>query len=209
MGRRADPPALQAAKGSPGKRQTKADKILARAQRVAEMLVAVPMGERVEPPAAFREPRYAGALKVWQELGPELEKTSRLQPVHRQLFAMFCVYLAEWWAACDDVSANGHTQKVKTIAGGTMERLRPILKVREIAFDRAQDAAQAFGLTPREEYALFKDQGIVARENPGLFGGRLPTSEQPTAPAESTPAAAAIGIGGLGRFKSEPPPLAN
>lgn len=206
MPRRPDTPAMQLAKGSPGKRLSKTDRAIARAERVAQMLVAVPMGAAaVEPPAAFQEAIYAGALRVWQELGPELEKTHRLQPVHRQLFAMFCVYIAEFWAACDDVAANGHTQKVKTVAGGMMERLRPILRVRELAMSRAQEAAQAFGLTPREEYALFKDQQIVARENPGLFGGRLTPAETPA----ETPASSALGIGGLAAIKSEPPRLAN
>lgn len=205
MGRRPDTAEMQAAKGAPGKRMGKADRAAARAQRVAQMLAAVPTGQQVEPPPVFAEDRYAGALRVWQELGSELEKTHRLQPVHRQMFAMFCIYIAEWWWACDDVTANGHTQKVKTVAGGMMERLRPALRVREIAFDRAKEAAQAFGLTPREEYALFKDQSIVSRENPGLFGRTpQPQSEQPELPAQQ-PSASSIAIGGLSRLKSEPP----
>jgi hypothetical protein len=119
---------------------------------------------------------------------------------------MFCVYLAEWWSACDDVAENGHTQKVKTVAGGVMERLRPMLKVREIAFDRAKDAAQAFGLTPREEYALFKDQSIVSRENPGLFGRGAAAPEEPKPDDAAGPS---IAIGGLSRLKSEPPARPN
>lgn len=215
MGRRADPPELQDAKGNPGKRLSKAARRQAQNERVAAMLAKSPLAGPVEPPAAFSEPVYADALRVWREWGPELEKTNRLQPLHRLSFAGFCVDMAEYWWAIDDIRTHGYTQNVKTVAGGYMERMRPAVKIRELAFSRLQVAVASFGLTPREEYALFKDQSIVSRENPSLFGHK-PTQAAPAhaGPAEpdedQTPGpAASIAIGGLAALKSEPPSRPN
>lgn len=223
MGRRPLPESMKATKGQPAKRlaRIKADAKpvvtaapaeakpapktrISRAQRedaerqaAAAELAAMPVGTKVEPPARLRGEHYAGALAVWRELGPELERTNRLQPIHRQAFAMFCIYIAEWWAACDDLAAGGRSQHVPTVSGGSMERDRPAVRWRAEAFAAAQDAAKHFGLTPREEYALFKDQSTVARENPGLFG------HTPNAPANDEKPTS---IGAMSRFKSAGPP---
>lgn len=198
MGRRQLPPDQRAARGQVAKRKSKAQREAEARSAAAAELAALPVGTKVEPPERLRDEKYLGALGVWRELGPELERTNRLQPVHRLTFAMFCIYIAEWWAACDDLAKNGRSQTVPTVSGGMMERDRPAVRWRAEAYAAAQEAAKHFGLTPREEYALFKDQSVVARENPGLFGS------SPAASAESVDGATTIGA--MGRLKASGPP---
>lgn len=198
MGRRPVPPAQKAARGQPAKRISRIQREAAEREAAAAELAAMPVGTKVEPPERLRAAHYAGALSVWRELGPELERTNRLQPIHRQAFAMFCIYIAEWWAACDDLATGGRSQKVKTVSGSMMERDRPAVRWRAEAYSAAQDAAKHFGLTPREEYALFKDQSTVARDNPGLFGAKPAAANDPA----ETPSS----IGGMSRMKSAAPP---
>jgi phage terminase small subunit len=122
------------------------------------------------PPALLLDPVRAPALKIWNDHVPELVRTHRLEKLHMLSFAMFCVYAGEWIAACDDIAKNGAWQKVKTVSGSIMERIRPIVAFREIAFSNARTFGKEFGLTPREEYALFRDQADAVTKNPGLFG---------------------------------------
>lgn len=205
MGRRADPPELQAAKGDPGRRKGARVRRAQDREAAAAALAALPLGTNVEPPEQLRSKGYEDALKVWRELGPELERTHRLQPLHVQAFAMFCIYIAEFWQASADLAKNGRTQRVPTVSGGVMERERPAVRWRAEAFSNAMEAAKQFGLTPREEYALFKDQSVVKVENPGLFTRGGSAAEAPAndaAPADAKPAST---LGLMGRMRGEPP----
>lgn len=171
-GRTADPPGLQEAKGNPGRRKSAVAKREEEAARVAELLAAAPAdpADPNAPPALIdRGPLFAGAIAVWRELAPRLSQTHRLKPQHRPMFALFCVYFAEWVTANEAIAKRGLTQRVKTIAGGYMERTRPIVLIRDRAFDQVLKLSDRFGLTPSDEYALFKDQAMAAALNPGLF----------------------------------------
>lgn len=175
MGRLPDPPGAQEAKGHPGRRVSAIRRREAEAERVAELLAAAPAEgiDPAAPPALIdRGPLTAAAIAVWRDLAPKLASTHRLHPQHRPLFAIFCVYFAEWVIANEDVLRNGYTQSVKTVAGGRMERTRPIVAIRDKAFDQVMKLSDRFGLTPSDEYALFKDQAIAAAQNPGLFDRR-------------------------------------
>ncbi len=201
MPRRQLPPEMKAAHGSVATRKSKVQKRADARELAAAAIAELPVGTKVEPPAMLRAPAFAKALDVWNDLGPELERTNRLQPIHRRAFAMFCIYIGEWETACEDLAKNGRSQSVPTVSGGVMERDRPAVRWRAEAFAAAQEAAKQFGLTPREEYALFKDQTVVARENPSLFGA--PASREPVSPA----APVASTVGALARLKSAGPPV--
>lgn len=201
MPRRADPPEVQEAKGSPGRRKSKVKMRAASAQRVAELLSSAPTGDLLTPPI-LSDPMFAPALAVWRELAPGLAKTHRLPAESRMIFVQLCVYMAEWLEAQVDVAENGFTQKVKTVAGGVMERKRPVLDRRERAFDNVQRLSAQFGLTPHDMYALFKDQAGVASTNPGLFGRDDKTANpvrEDAAPTKSV-------VGAASRLRSTPPP---
>lgn len=205
-GRTAASPELEKARGYPGKRKSKADRQLEEAGRLAEMLASAPAasGDALSPPG-FIDKRSAPALRIWSELAPTLVATGRLTEEDRFVFAQFCVYAGEWVAANEEVLAKGFAQRVKTVAGGYMERTRPAVAIRERAFDVVCKLAEKFGLTPRDRYSLFKDQAAAGLG--GLFGqqGRTrddgPDAEQGAAagPAEEDP------IGLLGRMDSAPP----
>lgn len=204
MGRRPDAPALQKAKGNPGRRKAAVQKRIDEAARVAELLARAPSGDDpLAPPAIIDGDQSAAAIAVWRDLAPRLAKTHRLQAQHRPVFAAFCVYFSEWVVANEDIATNGHTQKVKTVAGGYMERIRPIVAIRDRALDRVLELSKRFGLTPSDEYALFKDQAIAAANNPGLFDAR-----PQAAPAAASPDGAAEPqgvIGAMGGLDSPPP----
>jgi len=204
MGRTADPAALQQAKGNPGRRKSAVVKRLEEAERVAALLSASPDGgDPLAVPAMIQGQHAAAAIAVWRELAPRLAKTHRLQAQHRPMFATFCVYFAEWVIANEDISVKGHTQRVKTVVGGSMERMRPIVAVRDRAFERVMELSKRFGLTPADEYSLFKDQAVAAMTNPGLFG--VPQQQQqPAAPAGEQTQQAPL-IGRMNALDSAPP----
>lgn len=207
-GRTAASPELEKAKGYPGKRRSKADAALEQAARLAEMIASAPAGsgDPLSPPA-FIDARSAPALRIWSDLAPTLVATGRLTEEDRFVFAQFCVYAGEWVAANEEVLAKGFSQRVKTVAGGYMERTRPAVAIRERAFDVVCKLAEKFGLTPRDRYSLFKDQASAGLG--GLFGQPGSRSRDEEAGSAGTSAAAGPAeddpIGLLGRMDSAPP----
>lgn len=204
MGRRPDPSGLQAAKGDPGRRKASVKAREEKAARVAALLSNAGSGDLATPPL-LTDPMFAPALAVWRDIGPELARTTRLPKEARLIFAMLCVYIAEWIEATVDIKEHGMFQNVPTVSGGTMERVRPIVQFREVAMGNIRHLSAEFGLTPAEMFALFKDQALAARENPGLFGAAAP---RPGAPAEDEPdsSAKASVVGSAARLRSQPPP---
>lgn len=206
-GRKPDAPGLQQAKGNPGRRKTAVQKRMEEAERIAAMLAQPPaQGDPLAPPAII-EQGAAAAVAVWRDLAPRLRSTQRLQPQHRPMFAMFCVYFAEWTIANEDIKAKGLTQRVKTVAGGFMERTRPIVAIRDRAFDMVMKLSERFGLTPSDEYSLFREQAVAFAANPGLFDrdhqAAPASSGAEAAPAEDQPGL----IGAMTRMDSTPPTL--
>lgn len=202
-GRKPDAPGLQEAMGNPGRRKSAVQKRIDEAERVAALLAQPPAGADQLAAPAIIERGSAAAVAVWKDLAPRLRTTHRLQPHHRTMFALFCVYFAEWVLANEDVNRNGHTQRVKTVAGGWMERTRPIVSIRDKAFEMVMKLSERFGLTPSDEYALFRDQAVAASQNPSLFDQRPPAEAQPElVPAETKPGGL---IGAMARLDSAPP----
>lgn len=207
-GRTAASPELEKARGYPGKRKSKADAALEQAAKLAEMLAAAPAasGDPLAPPA-FIDKRSAPALRIWGDLAPTLVATGRLTEEDRFIFAQFCVYAGEWVAANEEVLTKGFSQKVKTVAGGYMERVRPAVAIRERAFDVVCKLAEKFGLTPRDRYSLFKDQAAAGLG--GLFGQQPGSRSREDAEDAGQGAAAGPSeedpIGLLGRLDSAPP----
>ncbi len=208
-GRKPDAPGLQQAMGNPGRRKSKVRQRLEEAERVAEMLARAPAhGDPLAPPAIIEQGAEA-AVAVWRELAPRLRSTQRLQPQHRPMFALFCVYFAEWVGANEDIKKLGHTQSVKTVAGGRMERTRPIVAIRDRAFDMVMKLSERFGLTPSDEYSLFREQAVAFASNPGLFDRDHPQAVQREADADSatdTDEQPSL-IGAMNRMDSTPPTL--
>lgn len=209
MGRRGDPPGLQAAKRHPGKREKTVKARLAEARRVAQLLAEAPAesGDKLAPPK-FLDQRFPAALQVWRSLAPKLRETHRLPNQHRLTFALFCVYYAEWVTANEDIARNGYSQMVETVAGGAMERVRPVVRMREIAFANVMDLSKNFGLTPTDEYALFAHQRVAAQANAGLFDdpdAMAPASQPDGETPSEEPVQPRSMIGGLASLDGAPP----
>ncbi len=208
MARRADAPAVQKAKGNPGRRKSAVARREAEIARVAKILAEAPR-EAADPNAPpkliDRGKMFAGAVAVWKLMAPKLSATHRLSPQHRPIFAMFCVYFAEWVAANEDIMKNGSTQSVPTVAGGegaTMERIRPIVRIRDAAFDQVLKLSARFGLTPTDEYDLFKSQQAAAH-HPGLFDRPAQPDAVDSSP-DAPPASASL-VGSMKAMDSMPP----
>lgn len=192
--------ALQAAKGNPGRRKAKGEAAAVQATKVAETLAPVAAVAGDLPPM-LQDPKFAPAAAVWRGLAPELRRTHRLPKESEFFFVQLCVYAQEWVATTEDLHTSGFTQDVATVAGGKMERRRPQVQDRQLAYSNCLDLATRFGLTPNDMYNLFKGQAAVAVTNPGLFGDDRKGASAAPAEAEAEPSR----VGSFGRFRSEPP----
>ena len=207
MGRRPDPD--QAAKGYPNRRRSAVKKREEEAQRIADLLAQSPARDPLAvPPMLDQGALYVAAIAVWKEMAPRLARTHRLADLHRPIFALFCVYYADWVRLNDLLMREGSTQSVKTVAGGSMIRDHPAIRQRQTAFENVMKLSAQFGLTPHDEYDLFKNQALAAQTNPGLFGGQQQPDAQPKPEAQSDPAELPR-AGMLATMNSAPPERPN
>lgn len=193
------PDPAQAAKGYPGRRVAKADKVAADAAKLAALL-APSTNPEVNLPALLQDPKYQAAAVVWTRLAGELRRTHRLPKESEFFLVQLCIYAQEWVDATEDLHRVGFTQNVKTTTGGRMERRRPKTFDRQQAFSNMGELSRKFGLTPVDMYDLFKGQANAAATNPGLFGDERSAPQ----PVEQQPVQTGR-IGGLGALRSTPP----
>jgi phage terminase small subunit len=213
MGRRSDPPAVQAAKGFPGKRLSKAQRQLAEAEALADSIAAAPTegGEPMSPPV-FLEGGVAGLLAVslWREYAPRLAQIHLLEPTFRHTFATFCVYAAEFVLAQKDIAAKGHYSLVKTVSGDRMPRLNPMLRVRDEAAGKVLELSKRFGLTPIDQIAIFKDHAAAAAAHGGgLFAAQRTAVAETGAPQNAAGAEGPDPVALMSGFDSTPPARPN
>lgn len=208
MGRKADPPAVQAAKGHPNRRRSANKKREEEQARVAELLADAPTDPAGVPKLIDQGPLYAGAIAVWKDLAPRLARTHRLADQHRLTFAIFCCNMADWIRLNSQLLKEGETQRVKTMAGGYMIRDHPAVRRRQEALENVMKLSAKFGLTPADEYQLFKDQALAAMTNPGLFGGEPKSRSGAAIEGDDKTAGDGSAIGAIAQLDSEPPSTA-
>src|SRR5437870_4950610 len=140
------------------RRMTKAERIIAEANRLADLLATAPAtpGGSLAPPMFINDPRLAGAARVWNEHATRLEALGMLDGLDRHTFAIFCVNVAEFVQANEDIIVNGYSRRVKTISGDYMSRENPALSRRAEAVKNILDLSRRFGFTPLDRYALFR-----------------------------------------------------
>ena len=168
-GRKPDNPAIQAAKGNPGRRSR--GKKAAPGKRAAE-LAAVPAvdGGALSPPNYLAaDPNLRAALEIWREHVPELRRLNLLDHLDRHTFAMYCVHMADWIEAVKDIAANGNSYIATNVNGDDLIRLNPSIKARELAAKHILDIGARFGLDPSSRFKLLRDQSAAPLG--GLFGG--------------------------------------
>ncbi|GJD58137.1 phage terminase small subunit P27 family [Methylobacterium dankookense] len=197
-GRKPDSPALQTAKGSPGKR--------ALAKRMGVRTTRLAANDPLSPPKFLRELKahddkgYDVALRIWSELAPQLRKRNLLDKMDRYAFARWCVYQAEWIEATRTIAREGMTRIVATVSGDEMPRRHPAAAHRdrvELAMGKLEEA---YGLTPADRYKVMRDQ--AAAPLGGLFDREDEASDQPAAP----PPSLSVDPVGFLADRSTPPP---
>lgn len=217
MGRHRNNPQQQKARGYPGKRRKAVDRAIAAAEHLATLLGAAPGrdGDPLSPPAYIGDKRMLPAMRVWEEYVPQLQRTNLLDSVDRHSFAIFCVYMAEFLAAHDDVLRNGYSTMVKTISKDLMPRDNPAVARRDNAVKVILEFSKRFGFTPLDRYALLKDQFGVRDWLPGTGKGeddllkraQKPVDDKagsPTPPVQQQPAEVET-LGIMNQFDSPPP----
>lgn len=210
MGRRKGNPLDQAAMGHPGKRKGKTERAIAEAERLAGLLVAARKDTPSESkPGFLADRRLAGASAMWDDYAPRLDRLHLLSQLDLHLFAMFCLYAAEFVAANDDVLTKGYSVLVKTISGDKMPRENPSVARRDFAAKMTLDLSSKFGLSPQDRHRLLAS-GAMHFDDETLFGRAMPKVETPIAAekAEDAPPAAdhtGSAIGTLAQLDSMPP----
>jgi P27 family predicted phage terminase small subunit len=201
MGRRRDPPELQAAKAYPGKRRSKTDRQIADAEALASLLAAAPAesDDALAPPALLNDGRLLPALTIWREYAPRLAKLNLFAPLDRHSFAIFCVYYADFVAAQADINANGFSRLVKTVSGDRMPRNNPAVDRRDTAVKFILEFSKRFGLTPLDRLDL------IGKQAGGLGGGLFDQPGAPKQPSKDAPQAEDGIVGLANRFDSPPP----
>lgn len=211
-GRRKSDPQDQKAQGYPGKRRKVVDKAIVDAERYAKLLADAPKegDDYLAPPRFIDDPRLAHAIVVWKEYAPRLDKLNLLARTDRHLFALFCIYVAEFVQANDDILKKGYSIMVPTIARGDggkpgkMPRKNPSVERRDTAADMMIDLSVKFGLTPLDRAKLIRESAVRFDEET-LFGRRRESADAPAAEAAIAPAPA-DGVGTARQFDSPPPP---
>ncbi|PPQ35420.1 phage terminase, small subunit, putative, P27 family [Rhodoblastus acidophilus] len=192
-------PAAQIAKGNPGKRLTKAQKILAEANECAEALApSIVAGLTVAPPKLLE--RFPAAMRFWKEYAPALEKMRSLQPADAPRFAMLCMAYGQWVEAIRHLRDEGCVHSVKTVSGDKMKRLSPWVAIEKLRFDQCQELFEQFGFGAMDRAKLMRDRAALP---PGAWsaGGEhdSPDKDRPDRPAQNSP------VGSMDLLDSAPP----
>lgn len=139
-GRRPDAPALKELKGNPGKR------------RIVKASVAAAPGELGPAPGTLKT---AGAKRLWDEIGTELQRMNFLRASDRPAFARYCETLDRYWDVTQRMGKGGETYMTES-AHGSMLRIHPLFAVQERLAKRLEGLEDRFGLNPqaRQQYLL-------------------------------------------------------
>lgn len=206
MGRRKDDPAVQAAKGYPGRRKKQTDaelKAKASGPTPEEQLLASMDIAGLRPPARFARKEFKEERDVWMAVAPRLKQTLRASAEFQAPLVAYCDAVARYNRSVLELRRKGYTVSVKTVSGDAMMRVNPAEKIRQQALVEILAISDRFGFTPRDNFALLLDQRRVIEGGLGRGQGDLPLPDD-AAPGQ-TPAGAADPVGGMDRFDSPPP----
>ena len=203
MGRRKDPPAVQAAKGFPGRRRKAVEaeaKVIAMAPPGEEDILASLDIAGLRPPPRFARREFKEERDVWMAVAPRLKQTLRASAEFQAPLVAYCDAVARYNRSVLELRRKGYTVSVKTVSGDSMMRVNPAEKVRQQALVEILALSDRFGFTPRDNFALLLDQRRVIEAGAGQRQGDLSLPN----PGEGT-AIAQDPIGGMDRFDTPPP----
>lgn len=195
-GRKPDGPALQAAKGNPGRRKPKPPVEIA----------PVAVGAIRPPKWVAKSPR---AVAVWNDLVPMLARLNLVTELDAYPLARYCRYLCDWVTADEAVRKEGSWFDTVGTNGEPTKKRHPAFHARTELEKSLREIEEAFGARPDARYKILRDQaaamgagnlplfGDGAERSPGMVAGRKDPGEVEPAPAEI--------VGILGQFDSNPP----
>ncbi|KTR07493.1 hypothetical protein NS365_04205 [Aureimonas ureilytica] len=190
MGRRKDDPALQAAKGYPGKRKGMTDRaIKAQAERAEhEATDADPFAV----PALFRKAPayYRRATDLWKSLTETLRTSGRRRPGYRAALTRYCMWSQMYEDAAEelrrDCPKGGSTYKWTPVGGEERVGQHPAVKIMREAEPILRAIEDDFGFNPRSDSALTRVESFNRSQQPDLFARSAPAPEASSAvPAEA------------------------
>jgi P27 family predicted phage terminase small subunit len=160
-GRKADSPAVQAAKGNPGKR----------AQRKP---AAVPEAAEIADAAPDQLTDVGKA--IWRRLRPHLVQMKLLRATDEPVFVRYCDTLAEFWKVQKAVRKHGTTYLAPMTGGvGKMRRIDPRFNVASRLKKELIEMEDRLGLNPRaRQEQLMKMAQAAGTQLPG----ELPLGDQ-------------------------------
>jgi P27 family predicted phage terminase small subunit len=217
MGRRPDPPELQAQKGYPGKRRKLTKARAAQAAALAERLAAAPPADdgAFAAPRWMDDPALAPAQAIWADVASRLDEIHLINGLDRHTLAIYCVYMAEWIEANDALQREPYCYIGTSTSGGVRPWTNPNAKRRDAAAGVIFELTKRFGFSPLDRFALIKDRSASAVDRgAGLFNrdeGAPVVADAPQAP--EAPAAPSVdpvdeALLGLGaRLNSNPPTM--
>lgn len=191
MGRRKDDPALQAAKGFPGRRKRKVEQELEAIAKAAEK-----SGTDADPfpvPSEFtKAPAYwSYAIRLWKELSDIMVKQGRRRPAYRGALARYCWWTQQFFDCADqlrrDLPRGGVTVKVKKGDGETVFRTHPNIDFMAKAETALRLLDAEFGFTPMRDQDLVRVESFNAGQGRLPLGGAHPASSSHQAGPVSDP----------------------
>lgn len=187
-GRKPDSPALQAAKGNPGRRKPKP---------VVEV-APITVGTIRPPKWVAKSPR---AVAVWNELVPILARLNLVTELDANPLARYCRYLCDWVAADEAVRKEGVYFDAIGTNGEPTKKRHPAHQARTDLEKSLREIEEAFGMRPDTRFKILRDQAAaMGGGNLPLFGGQAERQD----PGEVEPAPAEI-VGILGSFDTARP----
>jgi P27 family predicted phage terminase small subunit len=195
-------PEEREARGNPG----------TRAGDVASVAAEETARSAALPPHAVGRPSWLTdevAGDVWDQLQSGDTALRFIRESDVNAFGRYCVYLADWVAANEELVKDGAVYETSSAHVEKMKRINPWFIVRDRLEDNLQKLEPKFGLTPIDRQRLYAQLAAAAQLPPGdLFGGGSGENDAPIAgeapPDPETPAEAARSdmqiIGGLNRL---------
>lgn len=143
-------------------------------------------------------------LEIWKELSTDLRRINALARLDRFGFAMYCVHMADWIRATLHIKEHGATYKARnTVNKDVLQKLSPMVRVREIAERHILELGARFGLDPANRFKLVGIQAGLAGQGFLPFGGE-PGQKKPDSEEESE-AAPQAATGFLANNAATPP----
>ncbi|WP_279483420.1 P27 family phage terminase small subunit [Aureimonas sp. SK2] len=173
MGRRRDDPALQAAKGYPGRRKKATDRQIEAAAVAAEQEV-VSQDPFAVPSVFLKAPAYyARAISLWRSQAQTLQAGGRRRPGYRGALTRYCMWTQIHEAAMDQLRRDcpkGNLVTKWTPVGGEERMIpHPSLKIMAQAEPILRAIEDDFGFTPRSDSALARVESFNLSQQRDLF----------------------------------------